>query len=210
MAKKVTDLKEFDNIELVDANTGELLGTVKDLLGLNEHNYIDVKDDRIDEFLRNKREVDMNYEEKMMATGHFKFDTRKRFLKVHQREIAALIKEGIIGPKESFAILNLIDYVVLNSNVLIKKNNKTPLYKKDLLKVFGAGERNSYNIYKVLTDNLIIAKVEQGKDHEPIYVMNPYIIFNGQWLNHTIQKIFEVYKERAPKDIGKWYPGKNV
>jgi hypothetical protein len=135
----------------------------------------------------------LNSEVNMDLSGLGKFNAGM-FMKVFTDEFAAVMKE--MQPNEIALMFILSEYMEVGSNVLVKKNNKSKVRMKDVIRYSKMSQATAYKAVKGLLDKLLIIKCTDIDGQEQ-FVVNPYIMIKGGWLNKTIKRLFEGYQRRA-------------
>lgn len=129
----------------------------------------------------------------MDQSGFSKFDAGK-FMKVFTEEFCEVMKE--MQPNEIALIFILSEYMEVGSNVLVKKNNKSKVRMKDILRYSKMKPSVAYKAMKGLLDRLLIVQCTDIDGQEQ-FVINPYIMIKGGWLNKTVKRLFDGYVRKT-------------
>ncbi len=137
----------------------------------------------------------LNREVNMDLSGFGKFDSGM-FMKVFTDEFAAVMKE--MQPNEIALMFILSEYMEVGSNVLVKKNNKSKVRMKDVVRYSKMSQATAYKAMKGLLDKLLVIKCTDIDGQEQ-FVVNPYIMIKGGWLNKTIKRLFDGYELKSKR-----------
>lgn len=135
----------------------------------------------------------LEFESNMDKTGYIKFNAGK-FMKVFTDEFISVMQE--MEPNEIALMFILSEYMEVGSNVLVKKNNKSKIRMKDILRISKMSQAATYKAMKGLLDKLLIVQCTDIDGQEQ-FVLNPYILIKGGWLNKTVKRLFDGYQRRT-------------
>ena len=131
----------------------------------------------------------------MDKSGYALFDAGV-FMKVFTEEFISVMRE--MESNEIALMFILSEYMEVGSNILVKKNNKSKVRMKDIVRYSKMPQNAAYKAMKGLLDKLLIIKCTDINGQEQ-FVINPYIMVKGGWLNKTIKRLFDGYQHRAKK-----------
>lgn len=90
----------------------------------------------------------------------------------------------------------LSEYMEVGSNVLMKKNYKSKIRMDDIIRISKMSRSIAYKTMQGLIDKMLIVKCTDVDGKEQ-FVINPYIMLKGGWLNKTIRRLFDGYERKA-------------
>lgn len=184
---------EKRNQPYVDLETGELKEgyLVEDVL---EHESIRRVTRQTLEYLQYKDERFFTRYEQMLVDGYVPFQPKKSFVKLYSNEFFAISKE--LKASEISFLFKLVEHIAIGSNILYRKDKKKKLKRKDIEKLSGLSRSEFYKTLKHFKDELFLCECSDLNGSKQ-YVLNPYIAFNGRYINKTIKDMFNNYKRRS-------------
>lgn len=178
--------KQYIDIETGEIIEGILVENVKEGEFVRKYTRPSIK------YLQEKATNELTEYEKMIAKGYIPFKCNSSFGKLFKKEFKEICKE--LNSNEVLLLVNLIPYAAIGSNILYK-NTRKKMDMKDIIEANSLGYNATYNAMRVLRNKLLIIKADDKKKFQ--YILNPYIYFNGRYINKTIFDLFSNYKKRS-------------
>lgn len=145
------------------------------------------------EAMANKACKRQEFKVNMDKGGFSEFDAGK-FMKVFTEEFVSVMQD--MHPNEIALMFILSEYMEVGSNVLVKKNNKSKVRMKDIVRYSKMSQAATYKAMKGLLEKLLVVQCTDIDGQEQ-FVVNPYIMIKGGWLNKTIKRLFDGYQRRV-------------
>lgn len=143
--------------------------------------------------VRNREINKKRTEENFTNCGLDKFNPGM-FTKIFTSEFEANMPN--MTTNEIALMMLLSEYMEVGSNILMKKNHKNKIRMDDIIHISKMSRSIAYKAMQGLIDKILIIKCTDTDGKEQ-FVMNPYIMLKGGWLNKTIRRLFDGYVRKS-------------
>lgn len=182
MARKIKEMDKKTK-EILNVTFGQSVSTMKEF----------VARDKVMEYINNELRVDIDTDKlcfKLAVEDPEKTHWMKNehFIKIFHHELRHCEEYYSLSKGEKHFILDLAEFLKWEMNILVDEED-TPLNQTELAEKLQTDTRTIRRNMKSLVEKKIIYEVKIHK--EVFYIVNPYLIFIGQFVNYCIPRLFD-------------------